>query len=765
MVILMTQGPAILGRKSSPLDIGPIHGSGASLEAKAEEEGDVLSRRLMQDSTLVLSPKSKEHYLKVLQEANAGTRAKAGLDATTGQATETAAAARGVGDQEAYSSSSLEGDSADADEVEQPEDALEPEPEGLVQPEDAEQQLQQPRIALKGKAAGAGLSEDAVEEEEGRVVMKLEATEGRKMKLTRVSRNSDAVDSVEIKTVATLPPPPPPPLTSMLLGQKDPDSELTPLEIAANQAWAAGKLAWDEADADIERINREMRGMRLGEGGGQQSSSAACVQALLKHADEVAESKNMVYLPCGMTVGSAITVVGRVLNPTTVKETGGFHVELQGLRVVDGEDPPRIYHFNPRLSGDWSGRSVIEQNTCYRSQWGVAQRCEGYGSKEEEEKVDGQRRCEKWSRLDHTLKDTEKNSGWLQRLIHRTNKELLEWPFPFEKGRIAIITIRAGWEGFHVVVDGNHVTSFPYRTGYIVEEATGVHIGGDIQVDAVFATSLPSSPPARHAVLESSDKLKAPALKEGAVKMFIGILSASNHFEERLAVRKTWLQYPMVRTGDVIARFFVAMHPSKQVNVEVRKEAELYGDMVILPFIDRYDLVVLKTIAILEYGVRNVTTKYIMKADDDNFVRLGTVLHEIEKVGWRHGLYMGNINEFHKPLREGKWAVTEEEWPETNYPPYANGPGYIVTRDIAEFVANMHEQDRLRIFKMEDVSMGMWVVQYAAANHTVHYVHDWKYVQFGCLEDYITAHYQSPRQMVCMWGKLSHGEAKCCNQR
>ena len=42
-----------------------------------------------------------------------------------------------------------------------------------------------------------------------------------------------------------------------------------------------------------------------------------------------------------------------------------FMMELQGLKTVDGEDPPRILHFNPRLRGDWSGKPVIEQNTCY----------------------------------------------------------------------------------------------------------------------------------------------------------------------------------------------------------------------------------------------------------------------------------------------------------------------------------------------------------------------------------------------------------------
>ena len=42
----------------------------------------------------------------------------------------------------------------------------------------------------------------------------------------------------------------------------------------------------------------------------------------------------------------------------------------------------------------------------------------------------------------------------------------------------------------------------------------------------------------------------------------------------------------------------------KEVNVMLKKEAEYFGDIVILPFIDRYELVVLKTIAICEYGVR-----------------------------------------------------------------------------------------------------------------------------------------------------------------
>lgn len=39
------------------------------------------------------------------------------------------------------------------------------------------------------------------------------------------------------------------------------------------------------------------------------------------------------------------------------------------------------------------------------------------------------------------------------------------------------------------------------------------------------------------------------------------------------------------------------------MNVELKKEADFFGDIVIVPYMDHYDLVVLKTVAICEYRV------------------------------------------------------------------------------------------------------------------------------------------------------------------
>lgn len=38
-----------------------------------------------------------------------------------------------------------------------------------------------------------------------------------------------------------------------------------------------------------------------------------------------------------------------------------------------------------------------------------------------------------------------------------------------------------------------------------------------------------------------------------------------------------------------------------------------------------------------------------------------------------------------------------QEWPEEDYPPYANGPGYVLSSDIAHFVLSEFEKHTLRV--------------------------------------------------------------------
>ncbi|XP_010532302.1 PREDICTED: hydroxyproline O-galactosyltransferase GALT5 [Tarenaya hassleriana] len=546
----------------------------------------------------------------------------------------------------------------------------------------------------------------------------------------------------------------------------DPSSKDGSVELhkSAKEAWELGRKLWKELESG--RLEKSM------ENSPEKNQSDSCpLSVSLSRSDLLTRKNSVMELPCGLTLGSHITLVGRPRKRSSKEEdesTLMFVVELQGLKTVEGEDPPRILHFNPRLKGDWSRKPVIEQNTCYRMQWGVAQRCEGWRSRPEEETVDGHLKCEKWIRDDDSYSEGFRATWWLNRLIGRRKSVKVEWPFPFVEEKLFVLTLSAGLEGYHINVDGKHVTSFPYRTGFALEDATGLIVNGDIEVHSVFAASLPSSHPSfdpqRH--LELSSRWRAPPLPKRPVEVFIGILSAGNHFAERMAVRKSWMQHDLITSSKVVARFFVALHWRKEVNVELKKEAEYFGDIVLVPYMDSYDLVVLKTVAICEHGAYAFFAKYIMKCDDDTFIKLDAVINEIKKVPADRSLYIGNMNYYHKPLRGGKWAVTYEEWPEEDYPPYANGPGYILSSDIAHFIVKEFERHKLRLFKMEDVSVGMWVEHFKNNTKPVDYRHSLKFCQFGCVENYYTAHYQSPRQMICLWDKLQKkSEPQCCNMR
>lgn len=105
------------------------------------------------------------------------------------------------------------------------------------------------------------------------------------------------------------------------------------------------------------------------------------------------------------------------------------------------------------------------------------------------------------------------------------------------------------------------VTNFSGLQGFTLEDATGLEVKGDVDVHSIYATSLPTSHPSfsPQRALEMSETWKAMPLPKHPIKLFIGVLSASNHFAERMAVRKTWMQSDAIKSSDVVVRFFVAL--------------------------------------------------------------------------------------------------------------------------------------------------------------------------------------------------------------
>ncbi|KAE8801872.1 Beta-1,3-galactosyltransferase 15 [Hordeum vulgare] len=460
-------------------------------------------------------------------------------------------------------------------------------------------------------------------------------------------------------------------------------------------------------------------------------------------------------IPCGLVVGSSITVIG-----TPGSLSGNFWIDLVGTALPGEPEEPIVLRYGVRLTGDKLAQGpVIVQNAFTASNgWGYEDRCPCSNSKNATQ-VDDLERCnsmvgrEEKSRMNSTRHTGPKQGGKPSTY------------FPFKQGYLAITTLRIALEGIHMTVDGKHVTSFAYRAGSEPWFGTQVRISGDFKLASAIASGLPTSEDLENSL--DLEMLKSSPIPDGKdLDLLIGIFSTANNFKRRMAIRRTWMQYDAVRNGTVAVRFFVGLHTNLMVNKELQNEARAYGDIQVLPFVDYYSLITWKTLAICIYGTSAVSAKYLMKTDDDAFVRVHEIYSTVKQLNVSNGLLYGRINSDSGPHRnsESKWYISPEEWPEERYPPWAHGPGYVVSEDIAKTINIWYKTSRLKMFKLEDVAMGIWVGKMKNDGLPVRYETDERIHIDGCKEGYIVAHYQEPRNLLCMWETfLRTNQAMCCN--
>lgn len=85
----------------------------------------------------------------------------------------------------------------------------------------------------------------------------------------------------------------------------------------------------------------------------------------------------------------------------------------------------------------------------------------------------------------------------------------------------------------------------------------GVKVAGGVNLFSAFAQHLPVSED--HDLVVDVEHLKAPVVPKKRLVMLIGVFSTGNNFQRRMALRRTWMQYPDVRSGDVAVRFFIGL--------------------------------------------------------------------------------------------------------------------------------------------------------------------------------------------------------------
>ncbi|MED6174994.1 hypothetical protein PIB30_074273 [Stylosanthes scabra] len=318
-----------------------------------------------------------------------------------------------------------------------------------------------------------------------------------------------------------------------------------------------------------------------------------CPFSVTTFGKKISDSGITLELPCGLVEDSSITIIG------IPNGNSSFQIDLIGQELDKKPNPPIILHYNVRVPREnMTEEPYIVQNTWTSGfGWGKEERCPARGSANQ--KVDGFALCNvqvgsnNEANVNVGQPTSDITSNVSSESAHRTGN------FPFTEANPFTATLWAGSEGFHMTVNGRHETSFAYRElePWLVNN---VKVAGSLNLLSVLAKGLPVT---EDNDIVDVDKLKAPPITRKKLVLLIGVFSTGNNFERRMALRRSWMQYEAVRSGEVAVRFFIGLHKNNRVNFELWSEAQAYGDIQLMPFVDYYSLITLKTIAICIMGV------------------------------------------------------------------------------------------------------------------------------------------------------------------
>ncbi|XP_030053999.1 UDP-GalNAc:beta-1,3-N-acetylgalactosaminyltransferase 2 isoform X3 [Microcaecilia unicolor] len=191
----------------------------------------------------------------------------------------------------------------------------------------------------------------------------------------------------------------------------------------------------------------------------------------------------------------------------------------------------------------------------------------------------------------------------------------------------------------------------------------------------------------------------------------------------------------------------------------LKEESSTYQDIVFVHIIDTYRNVPAKLLHFYRWTVESTSYDLLLKTDDDCYVDLDNMFQRIvQKNLKRPNIWWGNFRLNWAVDRTGKWQ--ELEYPSPAYPAFACGSGYVISKDIVQWLAS--NSDRLKTYQGEDVSMGIWM----AAIGPIRYQDNLWLCEKQCETGMLSSPQYSPEELTKLWEKREQYGTPCaCEER
>ncbi|GAA95610.1 glycosyltransferase family 32 protein [Mixia osmundae IAM 14324] len=256
-------------------------------------------------------------------------------------------------------------------------------------------------------------------------------------------------------------------------------------------------------------------------------------------------------------------------------------------------------------------------------------------------------------------------------------------------------------------------------------------------------------------------------IPEAAVRVLVVV--TSSWLAKSIAVRQTFrrssalLIPPASPSVSITYRFVLGEAPislTESALASVRAEASLHDDVIFLPCSDGYNDLSQKTFESLRWSHGHVFD-FLVKTDDDMFVRFDTLAEELAAIGprklyWR-GLGYWDI----PPIRDpsNKNAAFDYDLP--LFPPFTAGALYILSRDVVALVAA--PKGPRRFTRNEDQSLGVWLHPFGIKPIHDHRIQQAQVCENDMIAKHFSSHYAEPGNTTAldMYANVQAGRPLC----
>lgn len=190
---------------------------------------------------------------------------------------------------------------------------------------------------------------------------------------------------------------------------------------------------------------------------------------------------------------------------------------------------------------------------------------------------------------------------------------------------------------------------------------------------------------------------------------------------------------------------------------KISNEENENSDLLLLNNLrDSYQALTKKLMMSFEEILKNHNFKYVLKCDDDTYVKLDSLASdlvtyddELDKKRFddtfvKPELYWGFFNGRAQIKKGGQWKESHFTLCD-RYLPYALGGGYVLSKNLVEFISNNSKS--LNSFVSEDISVGSWLSNF----RNIHRRHDPRfdtaYLPRKCRNYHIVLHKRTAAHM------------------